>query len=234
MFRNAFLTVGVGTLAVAGLFLLPAGTAPAQERWNQQGWPVVNAGGGVSSPASAYAPVIASQVLNPQQPPGYYGNLDTETYYGSSLPSTRSASNRDVEIAVTVPSSAKIWFDDAATVQTGSFRRFASPPLTAGHDYVYQVRASWREGNRTLERTKNITVHAGDRINLDFTGGRSAQTYQYGAFSPNDEQYGPSYPLVPRRWGLNPNVAPASEQDPMNGFGPPGSNDPRSLGVGQG
>jgi uncharacterized protein (TIGR03000 family) len=70
---------------------------------------------------------------------------------------------------VTVRADAKIWFDNAPTAQTGPFRRFVSPAITPGQDYVYTVRASWTERGRKVERTKEIAVHAGDRINLDFT-----------------------------------------------------------------
>ncbi len=71
-----------------------------------------------------------------------------------------------VVISAVCSPTARIWFDDFATEQTGQQRRFSSPPLQAGKVYVYQVKMV-QEG-QTLEKT--VRVRAGDRVTLDFTG----------------------------------------------------------------
>jgi uncharacterized protein (TIGR03000 family) len=71
-----------------------------------------------------------------------------------------------VTIRMTVPSGARVYFDGAATSQTGADRAFVSPPLTPGREYVYQIRVQWEENGKTLERNRKVKVHAGDRINL--------------------------------------------------------------------
>jgi uncharacterized protein (TIGR03000 family) len=154
--------------------------------------------------------------------------------YKSPPAATGIQADRTVHIAIRVPSNAEIWFDAAKTQQAGESREFVSPPLAFARTYTYQIRTRWTEGGRTVDRTQAITVQAGDRIGLDFTNGSRTQPYSYGAISPREENPGFFYPVLPRSSGLNPNVAPASEQSPSKGFGPPGSNDPYSLGVGQG
>ena len=76
--------------------------------------------------------------------------------------------NRTVLIDVRVPADAKIWFDDDATKQTGAERQFASPPLTPGKYFEYQIRAQWNENGKKKEQTRRVTFQAGDRIHLEF------------------------------------------------------------------
>jgi uncharacterized protein (TIGR03000 family) len=83
-------------------------------------------------------------------------------YYPPELPDNGNA----VTIRMTVPSGARVYFDGAATSQTGADRAFVSPPLTPGREYVYQIRVQWEENGKTTERNRKVTVHAGDRVNL--------------------------------------------------------------------
>jgi len=69
---------------------------------------------------------------------------------------------------VRLPLGAVIWFNNTQMPQTGALRSFASPPLEPGKDYSYQVKVSWHEGGRDVTHTRNVTVHAGDRLNLAF------------------------------------------------------------------
>jgi hypothetical protein len=85
-----------------------------------------------------------------------------------------------------------------------------------------------------MDLRHQVTVQAGDRIRVDLTNGSRTQVYDYGALSPRGESPGSLPPIIPRLPDPSPRVAPASEQSPMNGFGPPGSNHPYSIGPGQG
>jgi uncharacterized protein (TIGR03000 family) len=156
-----------------------------------------------------------------------------ESYY-SPVAGTGSQADQAVHIAIRVPGNAEVWFDGAKTRQTGESREFVSPPLASSRTYTYQIRTQWTEEGKTVDRTHRITVQAGDRIGLDLTNGSRTQTYDYGAISPRDENPGSFYPIIPRSTYPSPNVAPASEQSPMKGFGPPGSNHPYSLVPGHG
>jgi uncharacterized protein (TIGR03000 family) len=153
--------------------------------------------------------------------------------YSSPVASRGSQANLAVHIAIRAPRDAEVWFDGAKTKQTGGSRDFVSPPLASG-TYMYQIRTRWMEGGQTVDRTRRITVQAGDRLRLDFTNGSQTQSYDYGAISSAVESPASFYPIIRGSFGPTPRVAPASEQSPSNGSGPPGSNHPYSLGVGQG
>jgi uncharacterized protein (TIGR03000 family) len=164
MFRRIFSIAGLPALATL-VSMLASGPAAAQNNGYAVWAHRYDGGGGGGSGgyyrSRTYAPVYDPSVT-------VYRDQDMERYYTSVSP---SSSEQTVTISVNLPSSATIWFNDAPTSQTGPFRRFMSPAITPGKDYVYTVRASWTEGGRKVERTKDIAVHAGDRINLDFTKG---------------------------------------------------------------
>jgi uncharacterized protein (TIGR03000 family) len=84
---------------------------------------------------------------------------------GQPLP---SVNENAVLIAVRVPANAEIWFDGNKTSQTGQVRLFTTPPLEPGHEYSYEVHARWNESGHEVDRTRKVTVHAGDRIGLNF------------------------------------------------------------------
>jgi uncharacterized protein (TIGR03000 family) len=72
-------------------------------------------------------------------------------------------------IEVRVPADAQIWIDGVKTKQHGAKRAFASPTLAAGKDYVYEIRAVWREDGRETTETRKITFRAGAQVSVDFT-----------------------------------------------------------------
>jgi uncharacterized protein (TIGR03000 family) len=78
------------------------------------------------------------------------------------------AVNRGVWITVRVPWDATIWFDDTRTTQKGELRYFVSPPLTPGRDFFYEIKAKWTEDGKEVTRSRQVTVHAGDVINVSF------------------------------------------------------------------
>jgi uncharacterized protein (TIGR03000 family) len=62
---------------------------------------------------------------------------------------------------------AKIWFDGAATSQTGEYRTFTTPPLDGGKTYSYSVKARWLEDGRPVVRTRTVNVEAGETSDVD-------------------------------------------------------------------
>jgi uncharacterized protein (TIGR03000 family) len=77
-------------------------------------------------------------------------------------------SDSTVVVEVRVPADAEVWFDGAKTQQTGPTRTFVSPPLTPGTDYSYTVRVRWNDAGRAKEEAREVEVHAGDRIRVEF------------------------------------------------------------------
>jgi uncharacterized protein (TIGR03000 family) len=84
-------------------------------------------------------------------------------------PDTRKPADAPVTIDMQVPADAEIWFADAKTKQTGTLRQFVSPPLAAGQEYTYEIRARWKENGREVTKTRRLTVRAGERLKVDFT-----------------------------------------------------------------
>jgi uncharacterized protein (TIGR03000 family) len=167
MFAKSFLTVTAA--AMLGLLLL---TGPALAQWGpgQQG-PLANrsqsdSGGFYSAPT---APATSQSF-----------------FYGPDR------GDRNVRIHMWVPENAQVWFEGSPTAQTGTERDFVSPPLSAGRDYTYHVRVKWMEGGRPLDEVRDITVRAGDRIDLKFLRTASANY-----FAPLEETGPTEAPAIP-------------------------------------
>jgi uncharacterized protein (TIGR03000 family) len=69
---------------------------------------------------------------------------------------------------VRVPADAEIWFSGEKTAQRGVSRLFVTPQLQDGQTLSYDVRARWVQNGREVVRSRTVTVHAGDRLTLDF------------------------------------------------------------------
>jgi uncharacterized protein (TIGR03000 family) len=125
-------------------------------------------------------------------------------------------------ILVHLPADAKLTVDDQTTTSTSATREFITPPLERGRTFHYTLKAEFVRGGETIRLEKNVPVRA-DRettVTLDLP---RAETRRSGPEVTQTRAYDPA-----------PKVAPASEQDPIRYAGPPGSNSPLSLGVGQG
>ena len=71
-------------------------------------------------------------------------------------------------VEVRLPADADLWFDGHKTAQTGSDRSFRSPALEPGQDYAYDVHARWAAGGKPVDETRQVTVHAGDHVVVNF------------------------------------------------------------------
>ena len=71
-------------------------------------------------------------------------------------------------ITVQVPAEAELYFQGQRMSKPGTVRDFVTPPLLTSRDYTYDVRAVWddRDG-RPVVRERQLTVRAGDKIDLD-------------------------------------------------------------------
>jgi uncharacterized protein (TIGR03000 family) len=136
-------------------------------------------GGAGYWPPYPYGPDAALAV-----PGAYPGPLPPAAYPAPPPPDASAApANNAVHVSVRVPAGTEVWFNGVKMSPTGVQRQFVSPALTAGQEYRYEVRAEWVENGRAATRTRQLTVHAGDRINLDWTA-PSGPTTLYGAANP--------------------------------------------------
>ena len=179
----------------------------------------------------------------------YYGpNTYSDETYANQAPAGGTMPDEDAAmIAVRVPPDATIWFDGQKTTQTGPVRQFETPALDPGHDYTYSLRVKWNQNGRDVERAREITVHAGDRIGLDFLGARGGMANMPGGQSGNYDPSGTNFhqqngrqndvqneERINRRpnnydRGQNNNVAPSNQgnQPPRPGNVPSGTNSNR-------
>jgi uncharacterized protein (TIGR03000 family) len=94
-----------------------------------------------------------------------------EYAYGAVSSPARS---NTAHIRLLVPASAKVWFGNSATQQTGSVRFFESPALTPGKDYSYDVKAQWRDASdKEVTRTRHVDVRANMQTTVDLTASGS-------------------------------------------------------------
>jgi uncharacterized protein (TIGR03000 family) len=63
---------------------------------------------------------------------------------------------------------ATIWIEGRKATQKGEKLQFLSPPLAAGVDYVYSIRAQWTEGGKEREADRRVSVRAGATVVVDF------------------------------------------------------------------
>jgi uncharacterized protein (TIGR03000 family) len=74
----------------------------------------------------------------------------------------------EAEIILHVPPDAAVWLDGIRSQYSGVERRFVTPPLAAGDRYFYDVRAVWTDRGRLIERRRQLSFRAGDRVIVDF------------------------------------------------------------------
>jgi uncharacterized protein (TIGR03000 family) len=94
-----------------------------------------------------------------------------ESYTDQSI---QSADENAAMIAVRVPANAELWFDGQKTSQSGQVRQFETPSLDPAQEYAYEIRARWTENGRNVERSRTVSVRAGDRLGVNFIAFASA------------------------------------------------------------
>jgi uncharacterized protein (TIGR03000 family) len=77
-------------------------------------------------------------------------------------------------VRVLLPASARLWMGGAETQQQGDDRLFETSALDPGKDYSYELKATWEEGGRPVERTRSVRVRANETSTVDFRGEQGA------------------------------------------------------------
>jgi uncharacterized protein (TIGR03000 family) len=82
-------------------------------------------------------------------------------------------------IVVRLPADARLMIDGNATRSTQDVRTFESPPLQPGKTYQYTLKAEVTRDGKTVERSRDVTVRAGQQSDVTFdlpsSGGSSGQ-----------------------------------------------------------
>jgi len=185
MFRRSFGCLAIAALAVAAT-LVVADPASAQLRRGRGYSPAYSQGySGTYAPEyQGFSPDYYSWGV-----PSYYGEGTQGSFYGpftgANFGSYGAFNGGGIDnnalINVRVPPNAEVFFDDQGTSQIGSFRSFISPPLNSDRNFVYHIRARWTENGRQVEKVRNIEVHAGDRLFVNFISPTRGTSGQFGA-----------------------------------------------------
>jgi uncharacterized protein (TIGR03000 family) len=71
-------------------------------------------------------------------------------------------------LAITVPMRARVWIGDREIDANAKPLVVESPPLQAGQSYTFDVKVTWPENGKTEERTRAVTVGAGEQTSLTY------------------------------------------------------------------
>jgi uncharacterized protein (TIGR03000 family) len=109
-----------------------------------------------------YAPTYTA----PYYPPVEAGGIAPSSYESSYTPSMET---NVAQVRVFVPRpDTQVWMQGERMQPTGTERWFASPPLQPGKTYTYTIRASWIANGKQVNRTKEVTVQAGQEATVRF------------------------------------------------------------------
>jgi uncharacterized protein (TIGR03000 family) len=95
-------------------------------------------------------------------------NAPAAPYYAApASPPNPAAVAAAVRVIVPDP-QARLWFDGQRIEQSGTDRRYQTPPLPPGTTYHYQVRAAWMQGGREVAKERDVRVTPGQTTVVDF------------------------------------------------------------------
>ena len=85
-----------------------------------------------------------------------------------------AAPSERATITVKLPPGATLYVDDRKSPSQEPVRQFATPPLPAGREFAYLIKAEMMRDGRPETLTQKVPFRAGERITVDFTslGGR--------------------------------------------------------------
>jgi uncharacterized protein (TIGR03000 family) len=182
-FRGTTMIRRLLLLAALSMFVLAALPGPSfaqfLDRWQTwgNGYGYGRSGFDIGKPGSAFPPPPSSASWYPSHPFAHYEFYTP--YYDA--PAVLVAPSRDValyppttvdptraSIDIRVPADAKVFFDRSPTAQTGSDRRFVSPPLEPGRVYRYEITARWIRDGQEQTGSRTVRVEPGQTVHVDF------------------------------------------------------------------
>jgi uncharacterized protein (TIGR03000 family) len=118
--------------------------------------------------------VLASRPARAPEPPTPTAASNAPAAaHAAKTPATAAIEAR-ATVVVHVPAEAELWLEGSKGKQTGEIRRFRTPPLEAGRNYSYEVRARWRAEGKVVDQTREVAVCGGETTVVDFTHSESA------------------------------------------------------------
>jgi uncharacterized protein (TIGR03000 family) len=108
-------------------------------------------GAGPGVPYNGFGP--PNGVINGAPP------AEARRFYGQSQQNV-------ARLDVRVPEEAKVYLQDQPMTLNGPVRRFVSPTLEPGRDYVYTIRIEVQRNGQTISETRQARVRAGQQVNV--------------------------------------------------------------------
>jgi uncharacterized protein (TIGR03000 family) len=75
----------------------------------------------------------------------------------------------EATIVVRLPADATLTVDDNPTRSTSGLRLFVTPPLPAGQDFSYTLKARAVRNGRAVEVEKQVKVRGGEEAEVELT-----------------------------------------------------------------
>ena len=121
-------------------------------------------------PGANYSPLYEPGIAQSYARIGPSGNPMTTTTTRFYIPSVllEGGPGNVAHLEVFLPRDAELWINDWKAHSTGMIRDLQSPALDPAHQYVYRVRAIWKENGREVTRTQEVPVSAGAFVRIDF------------------------------------------------------------------
>jgi uncharacterized protein (TIGR03000 family) len=72
-------------------------------------------------------------------------------------------------IRVKLPPGATLYVDDQRSPSTELIRQFSTPPIPAGKEFAYLMKAEVFRNGQIETFTQKVPFRAGERVDVDFT-----------------------------------------------------------------
>lgn len=128
--------------------------------------PSIGFGIGVYSPFYPYP--AYGYGYDPYYAPRYSYYLPPTVIVQQPVPQAPVSNSATIRVLIPDP-EAKVWFDGAATKQTGTERYFHTPDLEPGGSYTYRIRAEWVQKGQKMIQEQVVAVTPGRTSQADFT-----------------------------------------------------------------
>ena len=146
-----------GGLSCMGGFPSPA-PPPTFDPYPAPGFPGMNVPGVPGIPGVPFAA--------PEPAPGVgFRPAPTVQQAGALTANTPTAR---ATVVVKLPADARLFADGRALNLTGAERKFVSPDLPTGQEFVYRFKAEYERGGETVSVTKKVPVQAGQTAAVEF------------------------------------------------------------------
>jgi uncharacterized protein (TIGR03000 family) len=166
------------------------------------------------APPPGVGPFAVPEVAPPMTPPGTIGLQQAgHNALASNGPTARAT------VIVKLPADARLSVDGRTMNLTGAERKFVTPELPVGQEFVYRFKVEYDRDGETLSVTKRVPVRAGGTVTVEFADLTAAKPAQ------SDKTSGTPTSTAPP--AVVPPVTPATPEKPgVNTPGSPNTDSP--------